>query len=166
MRCALWALSCLNKTFDMSCKLDISRNLSRLLFRVNCIKKQAEVLPHSPVTTWGFGGLSPSETKFQAPPNWNMKYYKTVMFVQISERQAPLRKCKAIYRTLSGDGSVATPRFLLAVCLVTKTWKFQMRHLLLAKILWSHVDGSANEPREEDVQALVQEGPVSYHVSD
>jgi len=42
-----------------------------------------------------------------------MKQYKTVMFVQISECQAPLHKFKAhvAYRRLSGEGSVATPSF-------------------------------------------------------
>jgi len=49
--------------------LDITRSLitfpSQLRFT-----KQAEVLPHSPVTMVGgrFVGLSPSETKLQAPP--------------------------------------------------------------------------------------------------
>jgi len=47
-----------------------------------------------------------------------MKHYKTVMFVQISECQAPLHKGKAP-RRLSGDGSVATPSFSLAISLVT-----------------------------------------------
>ena len=39
------------------------------------------------------------------------------MFVQISECQAPLHKCtvKLPYRRLSGDGSVATPSFSLAI---------------------------------------------------
>jgi len=42
------------------------------------------------------------------------------MFVQISEFQAPLHKCKAPpYRRLSRDGSVATPNFSLAISLVT-----------------------------------------------
>jgi len=37
-------------------------------------KKQAEILPHSPVTMvgGGFDGLSPSKTKLQAPPK--LKY--------------------------------------------------------------------------------------------
>jgi len=44
-----------------------------------------------------------------------------VTFVQISECQAPLHKFKAplAYRSLSGDGSVATPSFSLAISLVT-----------------------------------------------
>ena len=37
--------------------------------------------------------LSP-QTKLQ-PPNWNMKYYKTVEFCQFAECQAPQHKCKA-----------------------------------------------------------------------
>ena len=59
--------------------------------RVNFIKKQAEVLPHSPIATGGgFGGLSSSETTLQVPPNWNIKHYKIVIFVQISD------KCKTL----------------------------------------------------------------------
>jgi len=50
-----------------------------------------------------------------------MKHYKTVMFVQISECQAPLHKCKAplAYKKLSGNGSVATPSFSLTIYLIT-----------------------------------------------
>jgi len=50
-----------------------------------------------------------------------MKHYKAVMFVQVSECQAPLHKCtvKLTYRRLSGDGSVATPRFSSAIFLAT-----------------------------------------------
>jgi len=48
-----------------------------------------------------------------------MKHYKTVMFVQTSERQAPLHKYKAPYRGLSGASSVVTPSFSLANSLVT-----------------------------------------------
>jgi len=46
-----------------------------------------------------------------------MKHYKTVMFVQISECQAPLHKriVKLPYGRLSGDGSVATRSFSLAI---------------------------------------------------
>jgi len=65
-----------------------------------------------------FGGLSPSATKLQSPlPNWNMKHYKTVMFVQISECQAPLHNFTVKFpcRRLSGDGSAATPSFSLAI---------------------------------------------------
>jgi len=72
-------------------------------------------LPHSP-----FGGLSPSETKLQAPPNSNKKHYKTVIFVQISENVKPhCTNVKPYYRRLSGYGSVATPSFSLAILLVT-----------------------------------------------
>ena len=64
--------------------------------RVSCITKQTEVLPHNPVGTGVFDGVSSSETKLQSPPlNLNMKHYKTVMFVQIAECQAPLHKCKS-----------------------------------------------------------------------
>jgi len=74
MRCATFGpVMLINRKFDISCQLDILETwyLSRLLFQVNCIKKQAEVLPHSPFATGGkdFGELSPSETELQAPPN-------------------------------------------------------------------------------------------------
>jgi len=49
--------------------------------------------------------------------------YKTVMFVQISVMSSPTAQmyCKAplYYRRLSGDGSVATPSFSLAIFLAT-----------------------------------------------
>jgi len=38
-----------------------------------------------------FGGISP-QTKLQAPPNWNMKQYKSVEVCQIVELEAPLLK--------------------------------------------------------------------------
>jgi len=53
-----------------------------------------------------FGGLSP-QTMHQAPPNWNMKHYKSVEFCQFLQCQAPLQKSKALCWRLSGDGSVA-----------------------------------------------------------
>jgi len=65
-------------------------------------------------------GLAPPKQNSNRP-NLNMKHYKTVMFVQMSECQAPLHKYKAplAYRRLSGDGSVATPSFAIANSLVT-----------------------------------------------
>ena len=52
-------------------------------------------MPHSPVTTGGvFVGLVPPKQSFKTP-NWNIRHYKTVMFVQILECQAPLYKSKA-----------------------------------------------------------------------
>jgi len=40
-----------------------------------------------------FVGLVTAKQNFK-PPNCNIRHYKTVMFVQISECQAPLHKCK------------------------------------------------------------------------
>ena len=55
-----------------------------------------------------------------APPNSNMKDYKTVVLVQISENVKPhCSDVKLHYRGLSGDGSVATPSFSLTIPLVT-----------------------------------------------
>jgi len=68
-----------------------------------------------------FDGFALPKQRSNPHPKLNMKHYKTLMFVQISESQAPLHKCKAplAYRRLSGDGSVATPSFLIANSLVT-----------------------------------------------
>jgi len=56
-----------------------------------------------------------------APPKQSSKpYYKTVLFVQISENVKPhCTNVKPHYRGLSGDGSVATPSFSSALPLVT-----------------------------------------------
>ena len=53
----------INKKFDISCKLDISRDLST--FQSHCIKKQAEVLPHSPVATWRLWWAYPLQNSFR-----------------------------------------------------------------------------------------------------
>ena len=112
MRCEVWALSCLNRKFDISCKLGISRNPCSLRFRVNCIKKQAEVSLHCP-STWGdLVGL--------APPKQSSKSPKTEIWSTI--RQWCLFKFQNVkppYRRLSGGRSVVTPSFSLGISLVT-----------------------------------------------
>ena len=40
-----------------------------------------------------FGGLAP-QTKLQAPPNWNIKHYKSVEFLSIFSVKPPRRKAK------------------------------------------------------------------------
>jgi len=110
------------------CKLDILHNVST--FPSQLQKKNKLKFCHTVQSPRGaFVGLSPSETKLQSPlPNWNMKYYKAVMFVQISQCQAPLHKCTVkLPRRLSGDGSVATRRFSLAISLATmvRFWHHQ-----------------------------------------
>ena len=72
----------------------LTYRVTYVLFWVNCIKKQAEVLPRSRYHGGALVGLSPPKQSSK-PPNWNMKHDKTVMFVQISECQASLHKCKA-----------------------------------------------------------------------
>jgi len=63
-------------------------------------------------------GLAP-RNKAPSPSNSNKKHCKTVIFVQISENVKPhCINVKAYYRRLSGDGSVATPSFSLAIPLV------------------------------------------------
>jgi len=66
-------------------------------------------------------GLATPKQSSNPPLNLNVKQYKTVMFVQISECQAPLHKFKAhlAYKRLSGEGSVATPNFSMTKSLVT-----------------------------------------------
>jgi len=49
------------------------------------------------LSPWGaLVGLAP-QTKFRAPPNCNMKHYKSVVFGQILEWQAPLTNVKPPY---------------------------------------------------------------------
>ena len=33
------------------------------------------------------------------------------------------------------------------------TWKFQMKHLLMAKKVWNHAEGTVEEPEEAEAQA-------------
>ena len=58
------------------------------------------------------GVLAPPN-EASSPPNWNMKYYKSVDFLLIfwvsnppHKPKPPLQKCKTPYWKLSGDGSV------------------------------------------------------------
>jgi len=56
MRCAtLGPVMLMNRKFDTSCKLVISRNLSTFPSQ---LQKKAEVLPHSPVVMGVFDGFS------------------------------------------------------------------------------------------------------------
>jgi len=109
----------INGKFDISCKLDISRNLSIFSSHLHW-KASWSFATQSHGHEGGFCGLSPSETKLQVPPNSNKKHYETALFVQISENVKPhCTNVKPHYRGLSGDGSVATPRFSFAIPLVT-----------------------------------------------
>jgi len=63
-------------------------------------------------------GLAPPKQSSK-PPNSNKKHCETVIFVQISDNVKPhCTNVKPYYRKLSGDGSVATPSFSLAIPLV------------------------------------------------
>jgi len=108
--------ACKQKVWHIfSCKFDILHNLSTFPSQI-ALKSKLKICHTVQSPQGACCGLSPSETKIQSPlPNWNMKHYKTVMFVQISEWQAPLHKCtvKLPYGRLSADGSVATPSFSL-----------------------------------------------------
>ena len=50
---------------------------------------------HAVSSSWGFGGLSPAQTKLH-PTISNMKHYKWVEIYQILGCQDPLHKCKAL----------------------------------------------------------------------
>ena len=69
IRCAtLGPVLLINRKFDISCKLDISHNLSSLPFGVRCIQEHAEVLPHSPVAREGaLVGLAPLKQSSKPP---------------------------------------------------------------------------------------------------
>jgi len=49
----------INSKLDIARKLHISPNLRRLLFRVSCIKEQAEVLPHQAFYSFCFATMVP-----------------------------------------------------------------------------------------------------------
>ena len=71
----------------------IKQNLST--FQSQLHQKATWSLPHNPTATGGCGGLSPSK-QISKPTKLKYKHCKTVVFVQISECQAPyLYKFKA-----------------------------------------------------------------------
>jgi len=122
MRCAtLGPVMLINRKFDMSRKLDISRPLSTFASQLHSNASWSFAAQSRWYGGGGFVGLIPSETKLQVPSNWNIKHHKTVMFVQISECQAPMQKCKAPLWNLRRlcCGFVATPSFSLAISFVT-----------------------------------------------
>ena len=99
----LWALSCL-ETESLTYLASLTHRVTWVLFRVNCIKKQAEVLPHSPIAMGGgFGGLSSSETKL--PP---VEIWSTIKQWCLFKFQT---NAKPFYWRLSGNGSVGTRSF-------------------------------------------------------
>jgi len=101
------------------CKLDISY-LARLtyrvtwvLFRVNCIKKEAEVLSHNPIATGlALVGLVPPKQSSK-PSQIEIRSKIKLIFVQNVKPHCI--NVKSPYRRLSGDGSVATSSFSLAI---------------------------------------------------
>ena len=96
MRCAsLDPVMLINRKFDISCKLDIWRNLSTYPSQLHS-KENWSFATQSRSRGRSLMGLTPPKQSSNSPPPiLNMKHYKTVMFVQISECQAPLHKCKA-----------------------------------------------------------------------
>ena len=70
--------------------------------------------PTSPVATGGASVGLALQTKLQAPPNWNVKHYKSVEFLSILQFLESRTNAKPHHRTaelpcwkLSGDGSVS-----------------------------------------------------------
>ena len=134
MRCATFGpVMLINRKFDISCQLDILETwyLSRLLFQVNCIKKQAEVLPHSPFATGGrtLVSLAPPKQSSKRPQieiwstikQWclfklqNVKPHCTMQRPLYNPPTAQIYSPHRLY----GDGSVATPSFSFAIYLAT-----------------------------------------------
>jgi len=71
-------------------------------------------------TRGGVVGLAPPKQSSKPTPNSNKKHYKTAIFVQMSKNVKPhCTNVKPHYRGLSGDGSVTTPSFSLAISSVT-----------------------------------------------
>jgi len=60
-----------------------------------CILIKPICLQISPIAPGGFVGLSPHKTKLQAPPNENMKHYKSVKFMSNFGMSCHLHKHKA-----------------------------------------------------------------------
>ena len=96
MRCAtLGPVMPINRNFDISSKLDISRNLSTFPSQLHLKANWSFATPTQPVAMgslwWAF---SPSATKLQSLRISIST--KTMMFVQIYKCQAPLHKCKPL----------------------------------------------------------------------
>jgi len=71
------------------------RNLSTFTSQLIALKSKLKFCHTVPSPREGaFVGLVPPK-QVSSPPNWNIRHYKTVMFVQILVCQAPLHKCKA-----------------------------------------------------------------------
>jgi len=71
------------------------RNLSTFPSQLIALKSKLKFC-HTAPSPGGGGvvGLVPPKQSFK-PPVWNIRHYKTVLFVQILECQASLHKCKA-----------------------------------------------------------------------
>ena len=121
MRCAtLSPVMLINRKSDISCMLDILRNLSTFPSQLH-EKANRSFATQSRSHEGYLMDLAPPKQSSNPPLNLSTKQYIPVMFVQISECQAPLHKFKAhlAYRRLSGDGSVATPSLSITNSFVT-----------------------------------------------
>jgi len=71
------------------------RNLSTFPSQLFAIKSKLKFCHTVPSPREGaFVGLVLPKQSFKPPPNWNIRHYKTVMFVQILDCQVALHKCK------------------------------------------------------------------------
>jgi len=85
-----------------------------------------------------------SQTKFQAPPNWNVKHYKLVEFWLIlcqahpHKRKAPPQNRKAPLLKTFGDGSVCMLQQVRAVtCMQFRLVLFKWGTLQFLIVVWS-----------------------------
>ena len=88
MRCAnLGPVILINRKFDISCKLYMSPNLSTSRSQLH-YKATWNFATQSRCHVEALVCLALPKQSSKHPPNWTMKHYETVMFVQISECQA------------------------------------------------------------------------------
>jgi len=72
------------------------------------LPRKYQLIAASPLATGGFGGLN-HPTQSSKPPNWNMKYYKSVECYRFHNVKSPCANVTSPYWGLSGDGSGCGP---------------------------------------------------------
>ena len=91
----------------------------------------------SPVATGRWLVCLAPQTKLQAPPNWNIKHYKSVEFLSNLNVKPHLHKRKTPYWRLSGDGSWYKA-ILSSIVLSQQCCKVHFISLTVAKPLWGY----------------------------
>ena len=101
------------------------------------------------------GGLSPPQTKLQAPPNWNMKHYKSVEFLSIFRMSSPPHRnakppIENFLATVLGEQRNANREVATVLCVYDL--KLQLKFWGVSFIHWKqgmqHNDG---RPKPEEI---------------